>query len=111
MENTKFYTFEQSNIGGRYIQDENIAEHVIFEAIDASEAILLAESIGINVQDYCECCGGRWDVPYRDEYGEDEPMINSKSVFEIEARHSASRAIIHYKSGKKIIVSFKEEEF
>lgn len=61
----KFYTFNQSNPGGYFINNENIAEYVIIHAENANDANDKAEEIGIYFDGIskgfdCECCNDRW---------------------------------------------------
>lgn len=77
---TKFYTFTQNNSGGKFhFNDAGITHFVIIEANDPDHAVKRAEYIGLyfngvaDGQD-CECCGDRWDAPWRDE-GTREPTI------------------------------------
>lgn len=60
-----FYTFRQNNSGGSFHVDSRVAQYVVIEANDSSEANARAQEIGIyfnGVYDGgdCECCGDRW---------------------------------------------------
>lgn len=74
-----FYSFRQNNSGGSFDVDSSVAQFVIIEANDSSEANARAQEIGIyfdgvdNGSD-CECCGDRW-YPADDFDGTETPMI------------------------------------
>lgn len=74
--NTKFYTFQQNNSGGDFHINEDIAEVVIIEALNNSDANFKAKKLGMNNSDSCPCCGDRWswqgDWTSEDE-GSEEP--------------------------------------
>lgn len=66
MNQYKYFEFTQTNSGGFYISDDNVAISVIIEAEDFDKAIDKALDIGIyfngveNEYD-CSCCGDRWN--------------------------------------------------
>lgn len=111
--NTKFYTFIQTNSGGRYYLDENLGCFVIIEAIDHNDANARAEKIGVEFNDGCSCCGHRWDrmSSYDEGDATDEPMISDKPVREAlqERWFRDYNVIIHYCDGTR--AEFKGPEF
>lgn len=61
----KFYTFDQGNPSGYFINDDKVAEYVIIHACTAQEANDIAEDLGIYFDGIrkkvdCECCNDRW---------------------------------------------------
>lgn len=111
---TKFYTFNQNNSGGSFINSENegIGEYVIIEAENADKANIRAENIGIyfngcdNKID-CSCCGDRWYTVDNDD-GTDIPKIYDTPVEEYPSSSLRKNAFIHYLNGKIKKVAFKE---
>lgn len=84
---SKFYEFDQNNSGGSFeINDKTgIGPCVWIEAADLDHAISRAKSIGIYFEGAaagidCECCGGRWHEPWKDD-GKDKPKINEEYDF------------------------------
>lgn len=67
-----FYTFDQNNSGGQFVQGEDTALYMIFEAISAEEANDRAESAGLYFNGCeddidCPCCGDRWSKQWSDD--------------------------------------------
>jgi hypothetical protein len=81
---TKFYTFNQNNSGGRFHYDffEGIGRYVIVEAIDQDHANQRAQKIGLyfDSSSDCSCCGGRWSEQWGDDEGTPEPTIYDEPV-------------------------------
>lgn len=72
-----FYTFSQSNPGGRY--DDSMPMYLIIQSTSAEQANERAESLGVYFDGTvigrdCECCNDRW---YRvDDFdGKKNPMV------------------------------------
>lgn len=62
---TKYYKFWQNNSGGYFVNNDDVREYVIIEALDENHANSIAEDIGIYFDGVaygmdCECCGDRW---------------------------------------------------
>ena len=83
----KFYTFRQTNTGGKFEVNKNISQFVLIEALSYKEANERAEGIGIYFNGCesgldCDCCGDRWDE--LDEYnkGTESPEIYGKKPSE-----------------------------
>jgi len=106
-----FYTYDQNNSGGYFIENENVREYLIIEADNVHEANSKMFDITEDYSEFCECCGARWDVIYgSDSEGKEEPMIYSTPVDEVEKEMFRNSCIIYYKNGDKRIVEFKESE-
>lgn len=83
----KFYTFRQSNTGGSFDVDDNLAHFTIVEAENYSNANIIAEDIGIYFNGCekeldCSCCGDRWEELNEWDKGTEEPMIYGKRAEE-----------------------------
>ena len=100
----KFFTFNQNNPGGIFVEDEYVAPRVIIEAESAEEANTKAEEIGIyfdGVYDDrdCDCCGDRWGR-VNDSDGKPGPMVYGEPVSEVRLLWGKKHeAIVHYKNG------------
>lgn len=84
-----FYTFNQNNTGGNFIQNKTLAHYVIVEADSSDLANRFAEEIGIYFDGCragidCSCCGDRW-YPMGKHEAEDVPMIYGTPVEDIKA--------------------------
>lgn len=106
---SKFYTFHQNNSGGYWVGGTaaGIGQHVIVEALSASEANRRAEGIGLYFygDGDCSCCGYRWS-PAGEGSGTDTPMVYDvplKKSSETEALiHGGGRSVcVHYLDGLK----------
>lgn len=78
-----FYTYNQNNSGGSFIEDADrgIAHYVIVEADSPEQADITAENIGLYFDDSydCPCCGSRWDEA--SSYDESEvPTIYGREI-------------------------------
>jgi hypothetical protein len=76
----KFFHFSQNNPGGSFDINETVAHHVIIEAYDALDANTRAMEIGIYFNGCdtgadCSCCGDRWSEQWREDNGDDTPLI------------------------------------
>lgn len=81
----RLYHFRQNNIGGTFVTNERVDQHVFIEAGSCGEANELAELVGIYFDGCetgrdCSCCGDRWH-PQRDDeddvVSEDEVLLRS----------------------------------
>lgn len=100
----KFYTFNQNNSGGYYVNDKDagVCEYVIIEANNPEEACEIFQNIGDSVVSFwnsCPCCGVRW-CNYMDESdGKDTPMIFGKDVNYLKKEMFQEECYIHYLNG------------
>lgn len=93
-----FYTFNQNNSGGSFIEDDRVAQYVIIEANSADAANALAEVYGLYFNGCadgrdCSCCGDRW-YPVYEHDGTEYPEIYGKSALD-----ECRPVIIYYQSG------------
>jgi len=100
---TYFYVYPQNNSGGFHLKNEKdgIGEILLIEAINAKIANSIMERIVRQYNEYCPCCGERWeeinslkqetdliiDDQYGDKYSSIEKFCESnyckKSLFGI----------------------------
>ena len=104
-----FLTIEQNNSGGYYLEDDKygIGCYIIIEADNIKEAKRRLEEISDNYDEsqnehsfyeFCECCGDRWDIWYKDGTNLFEvPSINGAPIREC---YHFTSGYIHYKSGE-----------
>ena len=88
-----FYTFCQSNPGGRY--DETMPMYVIIQAVSAEDANKKAESVGVYFDGIaqgidCSCCNDRW---YRVE---ESDGTDTAQVYEQDAIDDGEKTKIYY---------------
>ena len=104
-----FYTVNQNNSGGGYIQDEYVDQLVCVEADSATEAESILENLvddhGYN-DDSCPCCGDNFYISLDETDGTDFISDGYGSDVEItELGVSDKRyrryAIVHYKGGTR----------
>ncbi len=70
-----FYTYDQSNPGGHYHNDDKLGHYVIIEANSGDHADKLAGNIGIEFNEYED----RW-FPMGYSEGKEEPMIGDLTI-------------------------------
>jgi hypothetical protein len=109
--NTQFFTYSQNNSGGRFTNNDNVAEYVIIEAISADDANTRAEDIGLyfDGDGDCPCCGDRWSRAWKGD-GTDEPTIYGQKLSDVEASYYRNQVIIHYFDGTKERYEFKKKD-
>lgn len=61
-----FFTFDQNNTGGGYVENDSVCRYVIIQADNFEDANSIAETVGIYFDGCesgidCDCCGDRWD--------------------------------------------------
>ncbi|QDP55967.1 MAG: hypothetical protein Tp1102MES256162_32 [Prokaryotic dsDNA virus sp.] len=72
---TKFYLFTQNNSEGYFIRDNGLGvdANMFIEARSEDEAFIIYHSIEesygeADFNEYCDCCGWRWDKEVSDIY-------------------------------------------
>lgn len=84
---TKFYTFNQNNSGGKFYGPV----YVIVEARNVDEANSLAESkadVYFDGEGDCACCGYRWYTLSDYEKGDDVPSINGTPLTDFRDKYA-----------------------
>lgn len=102
---TKFFTFNQNNSGGYFVNNDEygVAEYIIIESVSAKLAWKKLVDIGDNVPgmfDYCPCCGERWSDWIDDSDGKDEPMIFGEPINNCKKEIFRDKAFVHYLNGE-----------
>jgi len=83
-----FYTYNQSNPGGKFVNNDKVGQYVIIESDSADDANSRAENVGIYFDGCddgtdCSCCGDRWHkAELSDSKGNPEPGIYGQSIEE-----------------------------
>lgn len=101
-----FFHFSQNNSGGFFIENDRVQSNVIIEAINAGEANVRAEEVGIYfngcyIGEDCDCCGDRWYRAYP-AIAKVVPSIYDIPVEEFEYRGYNRGAWVYYSDGRKI---------
>lgn len=111
---SKFYTLNQNNSGGYFIQNKDIDVFVIIEAETVNQLKEIAGSILDEYRSYCSCCGQRWHDSWMDEKdGNDEPLIYGKTVEQFNDSFWCrdGKAIIYYLNGNKKIYNLETRKY
>lgn len=58
----KWYSWDQNNSGGYYIESDNFGHIVNIEAECQEDAIKHMKKLGAFELQWCECCGERFDI-------------------------------------------------
>ena len=110
---SKFFTFNQNNLGGSFSYDESsgISEWVIIEAKNADQANDRAECIGLYFDGWgsemdCPCCGDRWSRVWEEE-GDDFPSIYGEDVFKAKKSLFSKTVFVHYLNGEVVKVELE----
>lgn len=99
----KFFEFLQNNSGGFFKVDDKVCGQVIIEAENVSEAIDIAEDLGIyfdgcSIGKDCSCCGDRWSEPWSED-GMSLEQLNLIINKENNYRRTDPNTRIFYKDG------------
>ena len=109
LEPLKWFHFSQNNSGGYFIRNEDVAEDVYVQAVDAKQATAFAEMIFEDYSEFCECCGPRWTTDYiRDEDGYDVPTKYDEPVDEIVVDHFNKEARLQHFDGRVESYTYKQ---
>ena len=109
----KFFTINQNNSGGYFIQNNNVDQLVCVEAKNAEVATKILQNIVEGYSDYCECCGERWYISLDDNYC--TYFINDGYGCDISEKIDVSEyrqnIIIHYMDGVRKKYNAKTKEY
>lgn len=107
--NSKFYTFRQNNSGGYFHENEEVAKYLIIQATSVDEANRKMKYITRSWNDYCECCGTRWDDEIEGD-GTDKPTIYGESVYGKLDNWSQGSTIIYFEDGRIERLRYPEDD-
>lgn len=98
---TKFFTFDQNNTGGRFL--DNMPLFLIVEAIDSFQADDIAINNGVYFNGCeigldCECCGDRWTESSNNDSSE-TPNIYGNPVEQFKSQWGNYVAKVIYLNG------------
>jgi hypothetical protein len=105
---TNFFRFSQNNSGGYFIENEDVAIHLIIEALSAREAKSKMEDITASYSQYCSCCGERWSSWIDDDDGTEEPQIYGEPITTYRPSYRDETCVIYYSDGRKENILIKE---
>lgn len=92
-----YYTYNQNNSGGSFVNNDRVCHYVIVQAVSPADADRRAENIGIyfdgvaDGQD-CSCCGDRWDRAW--QAGTAKPEIYGKDPREYDDMFTESSEVM-----------------
>lgn len=100
-----FYTFNQNNSGGRFVENERVRRYVIVEAGSADDANERATSIGVYFNGCasdrdCNCCGDRWYPVWEGTEGDEVPSVWEVPVTLTKDVNKAN-VVVYYKDGSR----------
>jgi hypothetical protein len=102
----KFFHFSQNNPGGEFHVNDQLAHHVVIEAIDRRDANRRAERVGIYFDGVeserdCSYCGDRWREQWENEEGNEVPSLYGTPIHEVKPglMPEWSHTRIHYANG------------
>lgn len=106
-----FFTFNQNNSGGYFVEDDNagICECVIIEADSLRAAAKMLKKIGPSVDGFdnsCSCCGKRWPLRSAGMKGDEQPLISRKPLINVVPSLLRRRCFTHYADGKAVETVF-----
>ena len=109
--NTKFWSLNQNNSGGYFINNENVKEYVIIEAPNANECQNKARDIFEDYREYCQCCGERWGDAWLSEgEGREAPKIFGKEInLDAELSPGEGNVVIYFIDGTRKYYRYKLE--
>lgn len=102
----KWYALDQNNSGGYFYRNEDVLELVFIQATSPEDAEAKAENIIAGYTNYCECCGERWSVWFRDEDGTDEPEVYGEPITELDSDSFRKAAVLYYFDGVRRYYKF-----
>ncbi|MGJ0846546.1 DUF7296 family protein [Tissierella praeacuta] len=97
-----FYDISQNNSGGYYILNDDVAEFLIIEAENNSQANDILYEITESYSEYCPCCGERWGEFYGE--GTCRPTIYGKPAqkfLDEDTWYRNATAMVYYLDGRK----------
>lgn len=103
-----YFTISQNNVYGQSIVNAKVADYLIIEANNLSEAEDLLLDITEDNDSYCECCGSRWSGGFHNKDGDEEPSIYETTISEW-IEYGTSSVIIHYKNGVVETINYRGE--
>ncbi len=102
----KFYHARQNNVHGEFIIDSarGLGQNIVVEAKSVKQANTIFRQITAGFNDYCSCCGSRFETIFDKEDGYNRPHVYGETV-DTFTDGSDGDGYIHYLNGE--IKSFK----
>lgn len=110
-EGAKFYSFGQNNSGGYHIVNQDVSQTVIVEAFNAKEAEDKAKHITQDYDEYCSCCGERWDTEVDYEEGDIVPSIYGEALSDRLGGWFRTKAVVYFLNGSRFHIYMGKENF
>ena len=102
----KWYTIDQNNSGGYFIQNDDVSQYVSVQAESEELALERLYEITEDYSEYCDCCGERWSF-YGIEVG-DSPTYYEESLFSSKPSPYRKEFVMHYAHGAKFTCKIGE---
>ena len=98
----KFYTINQNNSGGYFIQNAMVDHLVCIQAANPEEAENKLMDITSEYSDYCECCGERWYINLDENDGTDfvSNGYGEDAFKDLNVSPYRQYIVIHYADGR-----------
>jgi hypothetical protein len=101
-EELKWYTTDQNNSGGYWIENEDVAHYVSVQAKNVAEAKEKFEHITAGYSQYCECCGERWSYDYLEESdGHKVPSYYNQPLNELKNVWNDTHVVFYFADGTR----------
>ena len=110
MSGTKFYTYRQNNSGAYFIENDDVAQYIIIEALDQPQANCFFWKVVKDYSEYCKCCGERWNDYICNV--SNKPQIYKECAYKLNNDNSifTRSTIIYYLNGDKIKLRYDDED-
>lgn len=105
--NLKWWTTDQNNSGGYFIENDDVSHWVSFQAENAEQAKSKASDIFSEYGEYCDCCGERWYFDFEEDDGTEVPEIYGIPYTETRQEGYREEIVLHYVDGSKETYKFK----
>lgn len=96
----KWFTYDQNNSGGFFIDNDQVSHLICIQANTAEEANAKAQNIVTYYSDFCECCGERWYICEREGDGADVPSQYGKPLADQDPVIYRETAVLHFANGE-----------
>lgn len=98
----RWWTADQNNSGGYYIENQDVAAYVFVQASSAQEALSRIESVLDQYSEFCQCCGTRWSADYwSDDDGTSEPTIYGQTLDQQQPIFRTATAVMYHYDGSR----------
>lgn len=98
----RWWTADQNNSGGYYIENQDVAAYVLVQARSVQEAQSRIKPVLSRYFEFCYCCGQRWSTDdWTDEDGTSEPTIYGKPLDRQQPAFRTATVVMHHYDGSR----------